>query len=360
MAAVLFLVGSVSATSISVELAVVMARETDTDVTVAAFYEDDPLSDVPGLEAVDVVTLGADSRFDPAAFRALWTLLRERRVDILHTHDNFLGSAGRVLGAAAQMRIVDTEHRAHDSMTALQNAVNAPTLPLSSVVVGNSQTTLDSFSSAERALLRATRTPTRVVHNGVDVERVRAATPADLGDAPTVVCAARFVPIKNHGTLVRAFARTLADVPDARLVLAGDGPRRPAIESLVANLDIHERVRFVGSVPRERVYELYAGADAFAIASRAEGFCVAAVEAMAAGLPVVATDIPVFQEVLGDAAAFADRTDADAFGARLTAVLTTPELATRLGEAGADRAERFRIERTAREYASVYDDVLAE
>jgi glycosyltransferase involved in cell wall biosynthesis len=360
MASVLFLVGSISATSVPVELAVVLARTTGTDVTVAAFYDDDPPSDVPGLDAVDVMTLGANSRFDPGAFRALWTLLRERRVDILHTHDNFLGSAGRILGTAARTRIVDTEHRAHDSMTALQNLVNAPTLPLSSVVVGNSQTTLDSFGRAERALLRATRTPTRVVHNGVDVERVRAATPADLDTGPTVVCAARFAPVKNHETLVRAFARTLTEVPDAQLILAGNGPRRPAVESLVADLDIEDAVRFVGSVPRERVYELYAGADAFAIASRAEGFCVAAVEAMAAGLPVLVSDIPVFHEVLGDAAAFADPADPATFADRLDDVLTAPDLAERLGDAGTRRAEKFRIERTVREYAAVYDDVLGE
>ncbi|WP_415380088.1 glycosyltransferase family 4 protein [Halosimplex sp. TS25] len=342
------------------ELAVVLARETDTDVTVVAFYDDDQPSDVPGLEAVDVVTLGADSRFDTAAFRALWALLRGRRVDVIHTHDNFLGSAGRVLGAAARTRMVDTEHRAHDSMTTLQNLVNGPTLPLASVVVGNSQTTLDSFGRAERILLRATRTPTRVVHNGVDTERVRAATPADLGDGPAVVCAARFAPVKNHETLVRAFAQTLTDVPDAQLVLAGDGPRRPAVESLVADLDIKDAVRFVGSVPRECVYELYAGADAFAVASRAEGFCVAAVEAMAAGLPVVASDIPVFHEVLGEAAALVDPTDPAAFGSQLGDVLTMPDLAAQLGDASAERAEAFRIERTAREYAAVYDDILCE
>jgi glycosyltransferase involved in cell wall biosynthesis len=243
-------------------------------------------------------------------------------------------------------------------MTRLQNLVNAPTLPLSSVVIGNSQTTLDSFGRAERALLRATRTPTRVVHNGVDVERVRAVTPADLGTGPTVVCAARFVPVKNHETLVRAFARVRAESPDARLVLAGDGPRRPAVESLAAEIDIEDAVRFVGSVSRERVYELYAGADAFAIASRAEGFCVAAVEAMAAGLPVVASDIPVFHEVLGDAAAFADPTDPDAFGARLGEVLTVPDQATRLGEASVERSESFRIERATREYAAVYEAIL--
>ncbi|MFC6864701.1 glycosyltransferase family 4 protein [Halomicroarcula sp. GCM10025817] len=360
MVSVLFLVGSVSATSIPVELAIVLARETDTDVTIVPFYDDEPPDGIPGLDAVNVAALGADSRFDLGAFRALWTQLREHRVDILHTHDNFLGSAGRVLGALARRRIVDTEHRAHDSMTTLQNLANAPTLPLSTVVVGNSQTTLDSFGLVERALLSAAQTPTRVIHNGVDVKRVRAATPAEFGAGPTVVCAARFVPVKNHQTLVRAFGRLLEDHPTARLVLAGDGPRRPAIESLVADLRVEDAVRFVGSVSRERVYELYAGADAFAIASRAEGFCVAAVEALAAGLPVVASDIPVFHEVLGDAAAFADPDDPGAFGARLAEMLTASDRAAQLGNASVERAEQFRIERTAREYAAVYNDVLSE
>lgn len=174
-----FIVGSISATSIPVEFAIVLARETDTDVTIAALYDEESLTEFPEIEAVDVVTLGADSRFDPDAFGSLWTLLRERAVDILHTHQNFLGSAGRVLAALTGAVSVDTEHRAHDSMTTLQNLINAPTLPLSAVVVANSQTTLDSFEGVERLLLELTRTPTRVVHNGVDINRIRAAPSGD-------------------------------------------------------------------------------------------------------------------------------------------------------------------------------------
>ncbi len=83
-------------------------------------------------------------------------------------------------------------------------------------------------------------------------------------------------------------------------------------------------------------------------------------EALAAGLPVVASDIPVFHEVLGDAAAFADPDDPGAFGARLAEMLTASDRAAQLGNASVERAEQFRIERTAREYAAVYNDVLSE
>jgi glycosyltransferase involved in cell wall biosynthesis len=171
------------------------------------------------------------------------------------------------------------------------------------------------------------------------------------------VCAARFVSIKNHKTLVRAFAKVSEEIPRARLILAGDGPQRSAVEMLVESLELRDKIQFVGSVSRDRVYELYAGADAFVIASYAEGFCVAAVEALAAGLPIIASDVPALREVLDDAALFADPDDPDSFKMQLKKVLTTPDLAAQLSTNGSKRSKKFSLEQAAHEYLNIYMQV---
>jgi glycosyltransferase involved in cell wall biosynthesis len=356
MESLLYLVGSISAESIPVELAVTLHDETNADVTLVSFYDGEPPTNVPKIEQINVITLDADSRFDLRAFKRLFSVLHAEENTVLHTHDNFLGSVGRVLGSLTGVPIVNTEHTAHDSLTNIQNAVNVPTLPLSDVVAANSQTTLDSFLLLEKVLLIFTQTT--VVHNGVDIEQIQQAMPVKLNKSPMIVCPARFVPVKNHKILIKSFKIFLQAYPEAILVLPGDGPLRPQIEEMVVVNDITEHVRFPGVVSRERVYQFYAGADIAVFISRSEGFCVAAVEAMAAGLPVVASDIPVLHEVLDGAARFVDHTDPAAIANELDLVLSESQLAEKLSAIGTARAaEKFPISGTIQDYVSLYKNV---
>lgn len=356
MVSVFFIIGSISPTSIPVELASMINRETDVDVTLIEFYEGGEPNVDQGLDDIDVISLGADSRFDIGAMQDLFHIMRSESVDMVHTHDNFIGSIGRILAWISGIPIVDTEHRKHSTLTCLQNFVNLPTLPLSDIIVTNSKTTLESFSLTERIMLY--RTPKTVVHNGVDIDRIQNAEPKKFDKYPVIVCAARFVPIKDHETLIRAFSDTYETIPGALLVLIGDGPQLAEMKTLASHLGIRNAVRFTGNLSRQRVYELFAGADAFVIASRAEGFCVAAAEAMAANLPVVASDIPALREVLGGAAVFAKPGRPESFSEKLKMLLTTPELQNELTEKGVNRAsECFQISQTARRYASIYSDI---
>lgn len=358
MVSVTFLVGSISATSIPVELAIVLARETEIDVTVAAFYDDGRSSDVPGLGVVDVEPLGADSRFDPDGFAALWSLLRERRVDVLHTHDNFIGSVGRVLGTIAGVGIVNTEHRQHDSFTALQNAVNAPTIALADRVVVNSNVTKQSLLRAERLLLDLSRI--EVVYNGVDLQRLDSAisTAQNDTDSSQIATVGRLVDVKNQALLLQAFSRVAESVPDARLCIVGDGPLGDELEARAETLGIREQVQFSGEIPREEVYRQLAESDLFVMPSTSEGFCVAAVEAMAVGLPVVVSDIDVFHEVVGEPGVFANPNDPDEFADAIVNLLEHSEKCERLGTQAKERARStFSLEQTARKYYNIYKSV---
>lgn len=128
----------------------------------------------------------------------------------------------------------------------------------------------------------------RYIPNGIDLARF---TGAGRGDHPGLVIGtvAALRPEKNLARLIRAFQPLAAARPDASLVIVGDGPERPALEALVATLRLTGRISFAGHIAEPQTS--YAGFDIFALSSDTEQMPLSVLEAMAAGLPVVATDV---------------------------------------------------------------------
>ena len=361
MTAVLHLINDVTSTSIPLEIAERIHTETDIDTRVASFYDissDDIDPDVADF-SVPVTNLGGHSRFDLGAYQGLRRLLAE--VDLLHTHQNFVGSAARVIAASTDVAVVDTEHNDHHYFSHLQNLVNAPTLPLADCVVTNSRATLASFRWYERPFTRGVKT--RVVYNGVDLSRIDAQPPSgEFGDQPLVVTVGALIGQKNQAVLIRAMKSVVERFPRARLVIVGDGPLRAELERTAARAGVEENVTFAGYLPtREEVYRIMKAATVFAMSSDYEGFCVAAVEAIACGVPVVTSDLSVFREVVGESGTFAERGNPGAFAEALTELLSDAERRTRLGDQARRRAEtEFPLRRTAEAYRDVYLDLTNE
>lgn len=132
--------------------------------------------------------------------------------------------------------------------------------------------------------------------------RAAAARATRAGQGPRIGMVARLDPIKDHRTVIAAFARFRQSHPDARLALVGDGPERGALEALAGSLDLGDSVAFLGD--RSDVPEQLGLMDVFVYGTtREEGFGIVLAEAMAAGTPIVATDIGPCREVLDDGAA---------------------------------------------------------
>jgi L-malate glycosyltransferase len=202
-----------------------------------------------------------------------------------------------------------------------------------------------------------------VITNGIDVARY--SKPADrlgirsqLGIDPRrriVMCIARFHPVKDHATLLRAFAGAAATRPDIDLVLAGDGALRSDLESLAVNLGIASRTRFLGV--RRDVPELLQAADVFALTSLSEAASLTLLEAMAAALPVVVTDVGGNAEIVehGVQGYLVGRSDAAAASTALAWLLDNPEAACSMGRAGQRRVhDCFRLEHTLDRYHERY------
>jgi len=182
-----------------------------------------------------------------------------------------------------------------------------------------------------------------VVHNAVDLDRFRAAEGPRLRaeltggeERPVVLTAARLDEQKGHPVLIRA----AAEIPEALFVLAGEGPRRAALQELAAELGIADRVLFLGH--RTDIPELLAASDVFALPSLYEGSSLAVLEAMAAGRAVVSSAIGGTDELLtdGEDGLLVAPGDSPALASALRRLLGDGELRADLGRAARARAER--------------------
>lgn len=362
---VLYVVNNVSSTSIPIEIGNAVTKHTDSTVTIGAIMERSDKDLDPDVLSMDVpiVFFGGSGNFDVAAYHGLWEHLKENEYDIVHTHHNVSGSVSRIIGRISGVNIVDTEHRDHSSFTILQNLANAPTLPLANGIISNSKVTQDSFQWWETLVIDENQL--YVVHNGVDLERIDSTIETEdtshTDDTFRVITIGRMVPVKNQCVLLNAFESVLEYVPQAELVFVGDGPLRSTLEGQAQELDIDGRIRFTGTVLRERVYELLDKSDVYVMPSRAEGFGVAVVEAMAAGLPVVTSDIPIFHEVVGDKGVYFDPVDSNMLAERILDFADDPVYRREKALAARKRARsKFVLKRTAREYYNIYKEVAEE
>ena len=181
-----------------------------------------------------------------------------------------------------------------------------------------------------------------VVPNGVDVERFESAVPADLGPGTKLLFVGRLDERKGFRVAVSAFGRLASERPDLHLIVAGDGPERVEVERLP--LEVRERVRLLGSVPNAQLPPVHAACDAFLAPNLGgESFGIVLVEAMAAGLPVVASDIPGFTEVVRDGVdgLLVPAQDPQAVAGALARVLDDPAFAARIVAEGRERARAF-------------------
>jgi glycosyltransferase involved in cell wall biosynthesis len=134
-----------------------------------------------------------------------------------------------------------------------------------------------------------------------------------------------------------------------------------ALEALAKKEGVSNRVDFMGFLPdRESVYQEMARAGVFVFPSKGEGFCVAVAEAMAVGLPVVVSDIPVFHEVVGDAGIYVDHSSPRAIAESVAALRDDPEHTKSLGRRNYQRVHsKFTLQKTAHGYADAYRQVCA-
>ncbi|MCS6922926.1 MAG: glycosyltransferase, partial [Fimbriimonadales bacterium] len=178
-------------------------------------------------------------------------------------------------------------------------------------------------------------------------------------DALLIVHIGRFTKQKNHEMLIRAFAQ-LRPPASARLLLVGEGELQPQMEQLVRDLGLAEQIRFLGV--RSDIPELLNASDIFVLPSRWEGNPMSVMEAMAAGLPVVATAVGGVPELVENGASglLVPSDDVAALAQALQTLVDNPSLRATMGHKARQVAqERFDARAMTRAYESLYESILA-
>ncbi|HET9672889.1 MAG TPA: glycosyltransferase family 4 protein, partial [Actinomycetota bacterium] len=281
---------------------------------------------------------GTVARIAPQAYRRTRDALTAFRPDVVHAHEPLTPSVSMFATLAARAPVVATVHAFLDRSRAME--LSAPVLRRvwRKVTVGVAVSNA-AASFLHRALPEA---EVEIVPNGVDLAAFAHPAAMDLPEGRRIGWVNRLDPQKGFPVTVAAFAKVVATLPDARLIVAGEGRDREAL-GLLSDA-VRERVHLLGTVPNDRIPSVHAACEAFVSSAWGqESFGIALVEAMAAGLPVVATDIPGYREVVahGVEGLLVPPRDPEALAAGLVRVLTEPGLSARLGEAGRERARSY-------------------
>ena len=278
---------------------------------------------------------------------------RRERIAVVQTCDlyaNVFGLPGAAL-AGVPVRIGSRRELNPDKSPG-QITLQRQAYRCATKVVANSQ--------AARAMLEAEGLATEsiaVIPNGVDADAFAEPAVSRRRGRPvrTVITVANLRPEKSHETLIAAAAHLHADFPDARFQIVGDGPRRSELEALVRARDLEGAVTFLGH--REDVASLLAAADAFVLPSRSEAFPNGAIEAMAAGLPVIAASVGGLLDLIdrGHTGLLVEPGNPEQLAAALRELFVDQSRAAALGDAARLHVrQRYSFERMVQAFEDVY------
>ena len=334
------------------------------DCSVACLAPPGPVSILLQADGVPVTHLGARGAWD---LRVIWRLrrhIRRARPDLVHCLLFHANMAGRVAGALArfpsrrllcEIQTVEIERRWH-------LIVDGLTQELCGQVIGNSSAVVEHL--AHHAHIGRHRLT--LVRGGIDVSAMEAAptltrsTWSLPSDGPLLVWVGRLDPVKGLDDLIEAMV-VVGKESNAHLALIGDGEYRAAIEALIARLRLGDRVTLLGR--RDDVGSILKAADVFVFPSYTEGMPNALLEAMAAGLPVVASDILANREVLVHerTGLLAAVRNPQSIAVAILRLIADPDEAARLGKAAAKHVhDTLRIESCFDAYETLYQRTLAD
>lgn len=326
------------------------------DVHVACFQREGAW--LPAVEACAPVTafpirgFARPATWARAAGFALWC--RARRIAVLQTCDLYANTFGLPAAALARVPVrIGSRRELNPDKTARQITLQRHAYRCAHAIVANS-------GAAARQLQQegVSAEVVRVIPNGVTIERF---APRAAGERPvrTILTVANLRTEKAHEVLLAAAAQLIGRHPQLQFVIAGDGPRAAELRALVGTLGLQAHVTFLGH--REDVPALLAQADAFVLPSRSEAFPNGVIEAMAAGLPVIASRVGGLIDLVdeGRTGFLVAPDDPLALAAAVESLVYSPARAAVIGAAARDEVmRRFSFDRMVQGFEDLYDAQL--
>jgi len=341
------------------------------DPTVAALQDRGGNPTAPVIEAmgIPVLDLGIERLRQPGAYRDVGRVIDREAPDLVHTQLEFASVLGAPAAASRGIPVISTLHTLEEpapwSRAGLRMRLMARSLRRhAGLVVAVSE-------HARRHHLRHLRldpAAVKTIHNGIEIGSFhsggpdRAAVRSELGipaGANLIVVVAVLRPPKGIDLLLRAMPAIIRDAPAAHCLVVGDGEARSALQGMAADLGIADRVTFAGN--RADVPRMLAAADLFVLPSLTEALPTVVAEAMAAGLPVVATTVGGTPEMVDDTTGtLVAPGDVPGLGEAVVQMLGDPAAAARCGRRGAAVAsERFDLATQAARLVGEYRRLAA-
>ncbi|MCU1340706.1 MAG: exopolysaccharide biosynthesis protein WecB/TagA/CpsF family [Candidatus Acidoferrum typicum] len=285
--------------------------------------------------------------------RKMFTWIRVDRPDVVITHTHYANVVGHAVSvvAGAKCRIA-VQHNPLQTYPVFARHVDRVfgTLGIYTAQVAVSETVVQSMSSYPDQY----RNIVSRVYNGIVAEEPTAqlaerylANVSSCG--PKILHVGRFSKQKNHDALLQM----MLQLPDANLILVGDGERRSEIEHCVKQMNLGNRVTLLGEIPAEGVHALMHACDLFLFPSIYEAMPMALLEAMAAGMAIVASDIPANREFLSDAGILS-AADPASLAQAASRLLANPAQADASGRRAIERTKQFTVEATADGYEKLF------
>lgn len=281
--------------------------------------------------------------------------LRDNRIDIIHTHDFYTNVFGMTAATLAKVPARIASKRETGGMRSrTQEFVEKIAMKRAHAIVANSESTRDYLGSFVRE-------KTRVIYNGVDLTRFKDNGHSTTGCRSVAMVANLRHDIKNIPMFLRAAKRVVADMPDAKFVIAGEGELDVQLKNLANDIGVAGNVQFIGRCTD--VPTLLSTSRACVLTSRAEGFSNSILEYMAAGKPVVATNVGGAREAIVDRQTgyLVASDDDEAMAKWLVEILGDEKRAEEMGEKGRRRInENFSSEAQLRSTLRLYNELLAK
>lgn len=348
-------------------LATGLPRE-EFDVQVVALTRGGPYAAELERHGIPLTVLGKRWKFDPFCLRKLSRLIREGQPNIVHTWLFAANAYGRMVsGGPGQPPVIVSERCVDTWKSGWQLRLDRWQISRTARLVGNSQSVADFYRQQQFPADRI-----RVVPNGIELPvpvtslsaAERDSRRAELCGLPPGAKVLGFVGRLARQKRIHDLIWTLVLLENIRkdvyLLLVGDGPEREALERFVREVNIESRVLFLGH--RQDIPAILPLLDLFCLASDFEGMSNSVMEAMAVGLPVLASDIPPNRELVLEATTghLIPVGDRAGFARAALSLLERPEKAQQMGAAGRERmATEFSVARMISGYAQIYREVIA-
>ena len=335
------------------------------NVTVACLTCGGAIADELRRAGIDVHPLCMKSKFDVGIIYSLYSLIKEKKVDLLHTYLFHANLLGRIVGKLAGVPVIISSERTMGYEGKHRKVMNRITSPLATAFTANSHA-VKNFMVEE---IRLPEEKINVIYNGVDLEMFELKVEKEkmrksLGvEREDMVCVtvARLDVLKGVSYLIKAARKVVEEKPNTRFLIVGDGPLKKELKKLSNRLGLDEHVFFLGL--RHDIPEILKSSDIFILPSVWEGLPNAVLEAMAAGLPIVATKTAGVPELVseGETGFLAEPKNPDALAETIIRSLSHKEKLEEMGRIGRKRVEEFfSLEKMIKENELFYEGLIKE